>query len=538
MKKIIYGSEARKGLKEGLDIVANAVKVTMGAKGLPVAIDRPYTTPLVTKDGVTVAESIQLENPLLNMGANMIISAASKTNDSVGDGTSTSVVLTQSIVEEGMNTLEEGASFYEMKKGMEFATEKVIDYITKNSISIKDDFAKMKAIPTISANNDEEIGQLIAETFQKVGERGFISVEDSKTAKTHVEFSTGLKFKMAPESQFMFQDTIKKTSSLSKVKLLLYIGRITQDVEILPAIEMSAGTPLVIICNEIDPLLLSRIVAKRLQKPKEMNITVIQCPEFGVYREEAMEDIALMCGARLFLQESDDNISQVTLSELGCAEKIEIDEETTSFINASTKETVEERINLLIEKQKLTEDKQDLIDLKERVARLKGGVVRIHVGATSEMEMREKKDRIVDAVHALTAAYKEGVVVGGGTALLNAAKNTIKNGTKFTSPSYKQGVEVIMKAIQAPVNQILKNAGFSDDARKEITGNIKGNKGFDVIKEKYTDLVKAGILDPLLVTVSALKNSLSVAVVFLSTEAVLVDETNWKTKDIKFADGI
>jgi len=538
MKKVIYGKEARQGLKEGLDIVANAVKVTMGAKGLPVAIDRPYTTPLVTKDGVTVAVAIHLEDPLLNMGANMIISAASKTNDAVGDGTTSCCVLTQAIVEEGMTALDAGASFYEMKKGMEFAAEKVINYITNNSISIKNDFEKMKAIPAISANNDEEIGKLIAETFQEVGEQGFISVEESKGAKTHVEISTGLKFKMAPESQFMFQDTLKKTSSLSKAKVLLYIGRITEDKEVLPAIEMSVGTPLVIVCNEIEPLLLGRIIAKRLQHPKDMNITVIQCPEFGVYREEAMEDIALMCGARLFLQESDDDISKVTVADLGFVERIEITEEFTSFINGGTKETVEEKVKLLIEKQETTEDKQDLIDLKERVARLKGGVARIHVGATSVMEMEEKRDRIVDAVHALTAAYKEGVVVGGGTALLNAAKSSVKNGTVFSSPSYKQGVQVILKAIQAPVNQILKNAGYGEAARKEITEKIKGKKGFDVKKEKHSDLVKAGVLDPLLVTVSALKNALSVGIVFLSTETVLVDETNWKTKEIKFADGI
>jgi len=528
MKKIIYGKEARKGLKEGLDIVANAVKVTAGAKGLPVAIDQPYSIPLVTKDGVTVANSIILEDPHLNMGANMIISAAIKTNEAVGDGTSSSCILTQAIVEEGIKVLEEGKSFYQLKKEMENATEDVISYLEKSAISIKDDFPRMKAIPTISANNDDEIGTLIAETFQEVGEHGFISVEESRTSKTYVETSKGLKMKMAPESQYFFQDTIKKTAEYKKSKILLYIGRIEREEEILPILEKTQGDHLLIVCNEIAPLLLQRLISTRMAD--KIKVTVMQSPEFGQFREEAMEDIALVCGSKLFLQEKDDDISKATVEDLGEIEKLILTEDYTSFINSKTNNLIEEKVTSLLELQNITEDVSDLKLLKERVARLKGGVARIYVGATSEMEMKEKRDRIVDAVNALTVAYKDGVVLGGGTALLNAAKRMkIKN----------EGQTVIQNSIQYPFQQILLNAGYSKEQIEELKTKVKGKKGFDVIKDKIVDLDKSGILDPVGVTISALRNALSVAIVFLSTEAVLVDCTNYATKPVPvFADGI
>lgn len=544
MKKIIYGAEARKGLQQGLDALANAVKVTLGAKGLPVAIDRPYTTPLVTKDGVSVAEEVIFEDPLFNMGANMIKSVASKTNELVGDGSSTSVVLTQAIVSEGMKVID-NISFYEMKKGMEFAAEKVVENLEKTCIKIKDDYEKMCAIPTISANNDKEIGKLIADTFKTVGEHGFISVEESKTTKTYVETSKGLKFKMAPESPYMFNDTLKKTSEIKNSKVLLYIGRIDREAEIMPALEISANKKqhLLIVCNEIDPLLLNRIVSSKLNK--SIDATVVQCPEFGIYRDEAMEDIALVCGARLFLQEKDDDISQITEEDLGAAEKISMTEEYTSFINSKTEDKVEEKAKHLSELQKETEDRQDLQDIKERIARLKGGVARIYVGATSEMEMREKKDRIVDAVNALTVAYKDGVVIGGGVALLRASQQVFKSRNK----SFDKGVELVLEAIQSPIKQILKNAGYKKPnfiqqilGKKDILETIKMSKdkniGYDVVKEDFTDMVESGILDPVGVTISALNNAISVSAVFLSTEAILLDTTNYATKDIKFADGI
>jgi len=538
MKRAIYGKEARKGLKEGLDIVANAVKVTMGALGLPVAIDIPYHTPIVTKDGVSVAESIDdLEDPLLNMGAKMITSAASKTNEMAGDGTSTCSVLTQAIVEGGMKALDKGNKFYELKKGMEFAADKIIENLKKDSISIKDDFSKMKSVATISANNDEKLGDLIAETFKSVGEYGFISVEDAHNSKTTVEISTGLKFKMSPESQYMFQDTIKRTSEIKNSKVLLYIGRIDKEEEILPALELTGDKQhLLIVCNEISPLLLTRLVSTKLQG--KINVTVIQAPEYGQYRDEAMEDIALMCGAKLFLQEKDDNPADITLEDLGNIEKLSIDDTYTSFISAATKEKVEQKAQLLAERLEETEDPLEMDALKQRIARLKGGVARIYVGAASEMEAKEKKDRIVDAVNALTVAYKDGVVLGGGLALVNASRS-IQWGEE-RSKSFMEGVSLVMKAVKSPINQILKNADHKNTSRKEIIANVKGNKGYDVLRDEYVDMEKNGILDPLMVTVYALQNAISVSGVFLSTECVLIDETNTKSKyrDVKFADGI
>lgn len=532
MKHIIYGKEARTGLKKGLDKVANAVKVTMGAMGLPVAIDQPFHKPLVTKDGVKVAESIILEDPLENMGANMIIEAASLTNKDKGDGTSATSVLTQAIVTKGMKVLEDkGVPFYEFKKGMEYASELIKENLKKNSFSIKEDTKSIYAIPTISANNDKEIGKLLADTFLEVGEYGYISVEESKTGKNYTEISKGLKFKMAPESQYFYDDTIKKLSNLTNSKVLLYIGRIETESEILPAINISVkeNKHLLVICNEISPLLLSRLVSAKLKG--DIKITVIQSPYFGEIRHEAMEDISLMSGARLFLQEKDDDISTITEEDLGVVEKILIDDEYTSFINSAANEKIEAKAQQLIELEDTSEE------VKERIARLKGGVARIYVGGASEMEMRETRDRVVDAVNALSVAYKDGVIIGGGIALLNASKD-LKIPSEATK-GFIKGMETIIEAVKAPANQILKNAGYKKQQRKDILSKLNTpTQGYNVLTGEYVDMFENGILDPLGVTQSALKNATSVAGVFLSTEAVILDTSNYTTKDIKFGDGI
>lgn len=535
MKRAVYGKEARKGLKVGLDLLANAVKVTLGAKGRPVAIDQPFTIPLVTKDGVTVAESMHLNNPHHNMGVEMVKSVATDTNRLAGDGTSTATVLAQAIVTEGMKSLDKGYNFNEIQKGMEYALSRISAYLEANVLPIKGNYEMMKAVPSISANNNNEIGELIADTFQKVGEHGFISVEESTSSKTYVETAKGLKFKMAPESHLMFQDTIRKTSEIKNSKILLYIGRIESDEEIMPALNLAGNDHILIVCNEINPLLLSRIISTRLQK--KINATVVQCPEFGIYRQEAMEDIALVCGAKLFLQEKDDDISKVILEDLGEVQRISMNEEHTSFINPQTENTVEERVAQLLE---LEQDS----DLKERIARLKGGVARIYVGATSELEMREKKDRIVDAVNALTVAYKDGIVPGGGISLMRASQINFEKRNK----DFNEGVEIIKKALLAPIKQILHNAGYrapnffqrimgKNDIIKSLLQK-EGRIGYDVVAEEETDMVERGIIDPLAVELAALRNAVSVSIVFLSTDCVMIDETNWQEKDIKFADGI
>ena len=538
-KKVLYGKEAREGLKRGLDTVANAVKVTMGAKGLPVAIDRPYSTPIVTKDGVSVAEAIQLEDPLENMGATMIIDAAKRTNDAAGDGTSTSVVLTQSIVNTGDKALKNKEySFYDVKKGMEYAVEEVVKSLEENKIVIKDDYTKMVDIPTISANNDRDIGKLIADTFKEVGEYGFISVDESKSSKTFTEFDKGLKFKMYPDSVAMYYEgQMKKYYEDTNVNVLLYIGRIEKEEELNQALKLSANKHLLIICNEIDPLLLTRITQTVMRSQYKIKITVAKSPEFGILRQEAMEDIALITGARLFLQEQNDDISQLSKEDLGVIDKLVMDEHNMSFISSKNKELVEDRVKILLENLEATTDAQDKEDYKQRIGRLKGGVARIYVGGVSEMEMKEKKDRVVDAVNALTVAYKDGVVIGGGVALLNASES-LKSDDE--NKSFQKGVEIVKEAIKKPIKQILLNAGHKKPQIKTIIAEILSKKdnttGYNVFKEEYTNMVEEGILDPLAVTVSALKNALSISTVFLSTEAVLLDVTNWTKPE--FADGI
>lgn len=538
MKKVIYGEEARKGLKQGLDMLTDAVQSTLGGKGLPVAIDRPYTTPHITKDGVSVAKELMVNDPLLNMGINMGKSVA-EAADVLGDGSTTPTVLCRAFVHEGMKY----GNSKDLIKGIDFAHEQVQEMLKQGSIQIKDDFDKMVAIPTISANNDRELGEMIAKVFRKTGEYGFIHVEESKSDKTFFEVTSGLKFKMAPESMYMFQDTIKKTSSLKNCLSLLYIGRIETDQEILPAIEISTKEkkPLIVVCQEISPMLLQRIVAARLNG--SVNVTVMQCPEFGILRTRAMEDIALVAGAKLFLQEKDDDISKVTKEDLGLIEKVDITEEETSFINPSTQDKVKEMVDYLLDCPEKDEQ-----DVKERVARLTGGVARIYVGGHSEMEMREKKDRVVDAVNALTAAYKNGVIIGGGVALLRAAQKLKTDPSK--SRDFNNGIRTVKQAIQYPVKQILKNSGHKEPnllqrilGKKTLTQQILSSKipnaGYDVIREELTDMLEAGILDPLIVAQTGLSKAVSVAKIFLTTECIMIDITNqYPQKEIKFADGI
>jgi chaperonin GroEL len=519
-KDIIFDIEARNGIKRGVDALANAVKVTLGPKGRNVIIGKSFGAPMVTKDGVSVAKEIELEDALENMGAQMVKEVASKTNDLAGDGTTTATVLAQAIVKEGLKNVASGANPLDLKRGIDKAVEAVIAELTKQAKSVGDTSEEIKQVASISANNDDQIGELIAEAFGKVGKEGVITVEEAKGTETYVDVVEGMQFDRGYLSPYFVTDSEKMTTDLENPYILIVDKKINSMKDLLPVLEPAAqsGKPLLIIAEDIEGEALATLVVNKLRG--SLKIAAVKAPGFGDRRKAMLEDIAILTGGTVISEERGFTLENATLDMLGTAENVTIDKDNTTIVNgAGEKENIVNRVNQIKAQVESTTSDYDKEKLQERLAKLSGGVGVLYVGAASEVEMKEKKDRVDDALHATRAAVEEGIVAGGGVALIRTLKAL--KGLKVENADQQTGINIIAKAIESPMRTIVENAG--GEASVVINKVLEGNQGYDAKTNTFVDMLKAGIIDPKKVTRIALENAASVAGMILTTECALVD---------------
>ena len=521
-KKIQFDVEAREGLKKGVDALANAVKVTLGPKGRNVIIGKAFGGPQITKDGVTVAKEIELEDALENMGAQMVKEVASKTNDLAGDGTTTATILAQAIVKEGLKNVTAGANPMDLKRGVDKAVEAIVKQLNKNAETVGSSSDKIKQVASISANNDESIGSLITEAFEKVGKEGVITVEEAKGTDTYVDVVEGMQFDRGYLSPYFVTNSEKMESDLESPYILLYDKKISAMKDLLPVLEPVAqsGKPLLVIAEDVDGEALATLVVNKLRG--SLKIAAVKAPGFGDRRKAMLEDIAILTGGTVISEERGFTLENTTIEMLGSAERVTIDKDNTTIVNgAGVKENIEARVNQIKAQIETTTSDYDKEKLQERLAKLAGGVAVLYVGAASEVEMKEKKDRVDDALHATRAAVEEGIVAGGGVALLRSRKVL----EKITSENLDEvtGIQIISRAIEAPLRTIVENAGGEGSVVVAKVMEGKGNFGYDAKSETYVDLLKEGIIDPKKVTRIALENAASVAGMILTTECALVD---------------
>ena len=521
-KKIQFDVEAREGLKKGVDALANAVKVTLGPKGRNVIIGKAFGGPQITKDGVTVAKEIELEDALENMGAQMVKEVASKTNDLAGDGTTTATILAQAIVKEGLKNVTAGANPMDLKRGVDKAVEAIVKQLNKNAETVGSSSDKIKQVASISANNDESIGSLITEAFEKVGKEGVITVEEAKGTDTYVDVVEGMQFDRGYLSPYFVTNSEKMESDLESPYILLYDKKISAMKDLLPVLEPVAqsGKPLLVIAEDVDGEALATLVVNKLRG--SLKIAAVKAPGFGDRRKAMLEDIAILTGGTVISEDRGFTLENTTIEMLGSAERVTIDKDNTTIVNgAGIKENIEARVNQIKAQIETTTSDYDKEKLQERLAKLAGGVAVLYVGAASEVEMKEKKDRVDDALHATRAAVEEGIVAGGGVALLRSRKVL----EKITSENLDEvtGIQIISRAIEAPLRTIVENAGGEGSVVVAKVMEGKGNFGYDAKSETYVDLLKEGIIDPKKVTRIALENAASVAGMILTTECALVD---------------
>ena len=521
-KKIQFDIEAREGLKKGVDALANAVKVTLGPKGRNVIIGKSFGGPQVTKDGVTVAKEIELEDSLENMGAQMVKEVASKTNDLAGDGTTTATILAQSIVNEGLKNVTAGANPKDLKRGVDKAVSAVVENLNKSAKTVGNSSEKIQQIASISANNDNVIGDLITEAFEKVGKEGVITVEEAKGTDTYVDVVEGMQFDRGYLSPYFVTNSEKMESDLESPYILLYDKKISAMKDLLPILEPVAqsGKPLLVIAEDVDGEALATLVVNKLRGA--LKIAAVKAPGFGDRRKAMLEDIAILTGGTVISEERGFNIENTTIDMLGSAERVTIDKDNTTIVNgAGDKKAIEDRVNQIKTQIETTTSDYDKEKLQERLAKLAGGVAVLYVGAASEVEMKEKKDRVDDALHATRAAVEEGIVAGGGVALIRA--RNVLDKIKATNDDELTGIQIISRALEAPVRTIVANAG--GEGSVVVAKIIEGKDGFgyDAKSEQYVDLFDAGIIDPKKVTRVALENAASVAGMILTTECALVD---------------
>ena len=521
-KKIQFDIEAREGLKKGVDALANAVKVTLGPKGRNVIIGKSFGGPQVTKDGVTVAKEIELEDSLENMGAQMVKEVASKTNDLAGDGTTTATILAQSIVNEGLKNVTAGANPMDLKRGVDKAVSAVVENLNKSAKTVGNSSEKIQQIASISANNDNIIGDLITEAFEKVGKEGVITVEEAKGTDTYVDVVEGMQFDRGYLSPYFVTNSEKMESDLESPYILLYDKKISAMKDLLPILEPVAqsGKPLLVIAEDVDGEALATLVVNKLRGA--LKIAAVKAPGFGDRRKAMLEDIAILTGGTVISEERGFNIENTTIDMLGSAERVTIDKDNTTIVNgAGDKKAIEDRVNQIKTQIETTTSDYDKEKLQERLAKLAGGVAVLYVGAASEVEMKEKKDRVDDALHATRAAVEEGIVAGGGVALIRA--RNVLDKIKATNDDELTGIQIISRALEAPVRTIVANAG--GEGSVVVAKIIEGKDGFgyDAKSEQYVDLFDAGIIDPKKVTRVALENAASVAGMILTTECALVD---------------
>ena len=521
-KDIKFDIEARDGLKRGVDALANAVKVTLGPKGRNVIISKSFGGPTVTKDGVSVAKEIELQDPLENMGAQMVKEVASKTNDLAGDGTTTATVLAQAIVKEGLKNVAAGANPMDLKRGIDKAVETIVAELSKQSVAVGDSSEKIKQVASISANNDDTIGDLIATAFSKVGKEGVITVEEAKGMDTYVDVVEGMQFDRGYLSPYFVTDADKMVAELSNPYVLLYDKKISNLQELLPVLEPVAqsGRPLLIIAEDVDGQALATLVVNKLRGG--LKIAAVKAPGFGDRRKAMLEDIAILTGGTVIAEESGYSLENTTLDMLGTAENITIDKDNTTIVNGSgDAENIKARVNQIKSQIETTTSDYDREKLQERLAKLAGGVAVLYVGAASEVEMKEKKDRVDDALHATRAAVEEGIVAGGGVALVRA-KAALAN-LKAENADEATGIQIINKAVEAPLRTIVENAGGEGSVVIAKVTEGTADFGFNAKTGEYVQMLVAGIIDPKKVTRVALENAASVAGMILTTECALID---------------
>ncbi len=521
-KDIKFDIDARDGLKRGVDALANAVKVTLGPKGRNVIISKSFGAPQVTKDGVTVAKEIELENALENMGAQMVKEVASKTNDLAGDGTTTATVLAQAIVKEGLKNVAAGANPMDLKRGIDKAVEAIVENLAKQSKKVGDSTDKIKQVAAISANNDETIGDLIAKAFDKVGKEGVITVEEAKGTDTYVDVVEGMQFDRGYLSPYFVTDSEKMIADLENPYILLFDKKISAMKDLLPVLEPVAqsGKPLLIIAEDVDGEALATLVVNKLRG--SLKIAAVKAPGFGDRRKAMLEDIAILTNGTVISEERGFSLETATIDMLGTTERVTIDKDNTTIVNgAGAAKNIKTRVNQIKSQIETTTSDYDKEKLQERLAKLAGGVAVLYVGAASEVEMKEKKDRVDDALHATRAAVEEGIVAGGGVALVRAKSVLAK--TETENEDEATGLQIVARAIEAPIRTIVSNAGGEGSVVVAKILDGKGDFGYDAKSDKYVEMMKAGIIDPKKVTRVALENAASVSGMILTTECALTD---------------
>jgi chaperonin GroEL len=521
-KDIQFNLEARDKISKGVDALANAVKVTLGPKGRNVVIEKKFGAPHITKDGVTVAKEIELKDPVENLGAQMVKEAASKTADIAGDGTTTATVLAQAIVKAGLKSVASGANPMDVKRGIDKAVKVLIAELHKNSNNVGDDFTKIEQVATISANNDSAIGKLIAEAMKKVGKDGVITVEEAKGTETEVKTVEGMQFDRGYLSPYFVTNSDKMIAELENAYILICDKKISSMRDILPVLEPVAqsGRPLLIIAEDIDGEALATLVVNRLRGA--LKIAAVKAPGFGDRRKAMLEDIAILTGGTVISEEQGRKLEDATIADLGRAEKIEIDKDNTTLVNgAGEKANIQARVKQIRAQVESTTSDYDREKLQERLAKLAGGVAVLYVGAATEMEMKEKKDRVDDALAATRAAVEEGIVVGGGVAYIRAV-SAIEN-LKGDNEDETTGVQIVRRAIEDPLRQIVANTGGEGAVIVQKIKEGKGNFGYNARTEVFEDLMASGVIDPTKVTRVALENAASVATMLLTTECVITE---------------
>ncbi len=521
-KQIIFDTDAREQLKAGVDALANAVKVTLGPKGRNVLIDKKFGAPQVTKDGVSVAKEVELEDNVANMGAQLVKEVASKTNDDAGDGTTTATVLAQAIITTGIKNVTAGANPMDLKRGIDKAVAAVVADLQKQSQKVGDDISKIEQVGTISANNDSTIGKLIAEAMSKVKKEGVITVEEAKGTETHVDVVEGMQFDRGYISPYFMTDPEKMEADLEKPYILITDKKVSTMKELLPVLEPVAqsGRALLVIAEDVDGEALSSLVLNKLRGT--LKIAAVKAPGFGDRRKEMLQDIAILTGGTVISEETGLKLDAATIDMLGSAEKVTLTKENTTIVNGSGKKAaIQDRVAQIRKQIEASTSDYDKEKLQERLAKLAGGVAVLYVGAATEVEMKEKKDRVDDALAATRAAVAEGIIPGGGVAYIRAIQALEK--LKGDNDDETTGIHIVKRAIEEPLRQIVANAGGEGSVVVNKVKEGKGAFGYNARADQYEDLFKAGIIDPTKVARVALENAASVASMFLTTECVLAD---------------
>jgi chaperonin GroEL len=521
-KDILYEWNAREGLKKGVDALANAVKVTLGPKGRNVIIDKKFGAPQITKDGVTVAKEIELKDAVENMGAQMVKEVASKTNDQAGDGTTTATVLAQIIFNTGLKNVTAGANPMDLKRGIDMAVAKVVESLKKQSEAVGDSHEKIEQVATISANNDKKVGEVIAEAMRKVKKEGVITIEEAKGTETHVKVVEGMQFDRGYISPYFVTDAEKMETVYENPFILIYDKKISNMKEFLPILEkvVQTGRPLLVISEDVESEALATLVVNRLRGG--LKIVAVKAPGFGDRRKEMLEDIAILTGGVVISEEKGFKLEDATVDMLGNAEKITVDKENTTIVSGKgDKEQIEARVAQIKAQIEKTKSDYDREKLQERLAKLAGGVAVIYVGAASEVEMKEKKDRYDDALHATRAAIEEGIIPGGGVGFIRTIPALDK--LKPENEDQKVGIEIVRRALEEPLRQIVENAGKEGSVIVNAVKNGRTDYGYNARTGKFEKLIRAGVIDPTKVARVAIENAASISGMLLTTECVLAE---------------